>query len=118
MKKIISNTVILGFLASVFTAIPDKSVMAHSVCGLRNEVASFRTSTYLITICPGEASLQMVLTFPDGTGYQILPAERDGNRFRGSSDGKRNYIVDRQTLIIGTDGEPPVRQKVTRARFQ
>ncbi len=115
MNKIINNTVALSFLATIFTGIPT-NVLAHSVCGLKSEVASFRTSTYLITVCPGEASYQMILMFPDGTGYQKIPTQRQGNRFNGS-DGKHNYIIDRQTFIIGTDGEPPIRQAVTRARF-
>lgn len=84
---------------------------AFSVCGTRKERATFKTKSYLITICPGEASYQLILTFHDGTGYQRIPVQQEGRKFRGS-DGKHNYIIDRQQFIIGTDGEQPIRESV------
>ncbi len=87
---------------------------AYSVCGLKSPEASFKTENRLVTICPGEASFQMVITFHDGTGYEIFPVtERNGNQFRATSgDGVRNLIIDAQTLVIGTDGEMPIRERV------
>ncbi|WP_144052148.1 hypothetical protein [Gloeocapsa sp. PCC 73106] len=90
-------------------------VEAFSVCGLSPEEASFKTENRLVTICLGEASLQMVITFHDGTGYQIIPVQREGNLFRGT-DGAQNFIIDENTFVIGTDGEPPIRERVTEHR--
>ncbi len=88
---------------------------AYSVCGLRTQIASFKTNSYLITICPGEASFQLILTYHDGTGYTKIPVEQDGKRYRGS-DGKRNYIIDPQQFVIGIDGEQPFRESVIESR--
>ncbi|WP_049802569.1 hypothetical protein [Gloeothece verrucosa] len=41
----------------------NSKALAHSVCGLKREEASFKTKSYLITICPGEASFQLILTY-------------------------------------------------------
>ena len=84
---------------------------AFSVCGLSREHASFKTKSYLITICSGEASLQMVKIYHDGTGYQRIPVQKEGKKFRGSDD-QHNYILDSKQLLIGTDGEQPVIEKV------
>lgn len=84
---------------------------AFSVCGLAPEEASFKTENHLITICLGEASFQMVITYHDGTGYRIIPVEREGNLFRGTN-GQNNFIIDENTFVIGTDGEPPIRESV------
>ena len=116
LNKIVRNTAMLCLLLGSFNIASTRSALGHSVCGLRNTVASFRTAKRLITICPGEASYQMILTFPDGTGYQKIPVERRGKRFNGS-DGRHNYVIDKQTFVIGTDGKPPIRQAVTQSRF-
>lgn len=100
----------LGFLTSF---IPDGNSRAwgYSVCGMKGEIASFKTRSYLITICPGEASLHLILMYHDGTGYKRIPVEESGDKFRGS-DGKNNFIIDRRQLVIGTDGEVPIRESV------
>lgn len=100
-------------LALAISPFYHQPAQAFSVCGLREAEASFKTESRLVTICPGEASFQMVITFHDGTGYEIFPViERDGNTFRATSDGIRNFIIDDTTFIIGTDGEIPIREKV------
>jgi hypothetical protein len=57
----------------------------------------------------------MIITYPDGTGYQRIPVQQEGNLFRGT-DGKRNYIIDSRNLVIGIDGEPPIRERVTQSK--
>jgi hypothetical protein len=89
--------------------------IAYSVCGTKREAAAFKTKSYLITICPGEASFQLILTYHNGTGYKRIPVQKEGNKYRGS-DGKNNYIIDRNQLIIGTDGEDPIREAVIEAK--
>jgi len=98
-------------LALALTPFYYQSAQAFSVCGLREPEASFKTESRLITICIGEASFQMVITFHDGTGYQIIPVDQEGTMFRGT-DGRHNYIIDQNTFVIGTDGEPPIRERV------
>ena len=88
---------------------------AFSVCGLETPQATFKTTGRLVTICRGEASFQMIMTFYDGTGYQRIPVEREKDLFRGT-DGKHNYIINKRELIIGTDGQPPQRERVLQAR--
>lgn len=104
------------FFALAFALSPlyYQPAQAYSVCGLRPPEASFKTESRLVTICIGEASFQMVITFHDGTGYEIFPViERDGNMFRATSqDGMRNFIIDSSTFVIGTDGELPIRERV------
>jgi len=90
-------------------------VKAYSVCGLKKEAASFQTKSYLITICPGEASYQMIIIYPDGTGYKRIPVQKEDNKFKGS-DEQHNYIIDNKKLIIGTDGQDPVKEKVIKFR--
>ncbi|TVQ41784.1 MAG: hypothetical protein EA365_16840 [Gloeocapsa sp. DLM2.Bin57] len=101
-------------LALAISPFYHQPAQAFSVCGLRPPEASFKTESRLVTICIGEASFQMVITFHDGTGYEIFPViEREGNTFRASSqDGIRNFIIDDSTFVIGTDGEMPIREKV------
>ena len=55
---------IISYLSNI-----NQSATAYSVCGLKNEEASFRTNNYLITICLGKASYQGIVTYFDGTGY-------------------------------------------------
>ncbi|MFM7191225.1 MAG: hypothetical protein ACKOX2_10460, partial [Microcystaceae cyanobacterium] len=38
-------------------------VTAFSVCGLEKPQATFKTTGRLVTICRGEASFQMIMTF-------------------------------------------------------
>ncbi|MEA5571943.1 hypothetical protein [Calothrix sp. UHCC 0171] len=90
---------------------------AASVCGEKTPEAKFRTTGHLVTICPGEASFQMVITYHDGSGYIRVPANREGGKFSGS-DGKHNYIIDSRKFIIGTDGEQPKTENVTNSQAQ
>ncbi|WP_013334377.1 hypothetical protein [Gloeothece verrucosa] len=108
MFVFLTLTMILGLNANL-------KVEAHSVCGLKKETAAFKTKSYLVTICPGEASFQLILTYHDGTGYKRIPVQQEGRRFRGS-DGKNNYIIDRQVFVIGTDGKQPIREVVLESR--
>jgi len=108
-------TLLVMVRATVLTNNFAQRASAFSVCGLSREHASFKTKSYLITICSGEASLQMVKTFWDGTGYQRIPVQREGRLFRGSDD-RHNYILDSRQLLIGTDGEKPVIEKVIQRR--
>ncbi|MBR8830857.1 MAG: hypothetical protein N5P05_000219 [Chroococcopsis gigantea SAG 12.99] len=89
---------------------------AFSVCGLRREEATFRTKSYLVTICRGEASFQLISTFHDGTGYRRVPVQQEGRKFRGS-EGGNNFIIDRNTFVIGTDGKEPIREAVIQSKF-
>lgn len=107
--------VTLALSGAIAFPISIQPTKAHSVCGLKAEEASFRTQSYLITICPGEASFQMIVTYPDGTGYKRIPVQQEGDQFRGS-DEQHNYIIDSRQLIIGTDGEDPIRERVTQFR--
>ncbi len=84
---------------------------SYGVCGLEAEVASFRTKSYLRTICLGEASYQMAITYLDGTGYKLIPVQKEGNKFSGT-DGQHDYIIDSRELIVGIDGENPIREQV------
>jgi len=102
---------LLGLAIALFPLYPHHSANAFSVCGLSREEASFKTESRLVTICIGEASFQMIITFHDGTGYQKIPVDREGDLFRGT-DGTHNYIIDGTTFVIGTDGEPPIRERV------
>lgn len=108
-------TVLVMASTTVLTSSFSQRASAFSVCGLSREHASFKTKSYLITICSGEASLQMVKTFWDGTGYQRIPVQKEGRLFRGSDD-RHNYILDSRQLLIGTDGEKPVIEKVIQRR--
>lgn len=102
----------LVFLSAITTfAVAQPPANAFSVCGLITPERSFKTESRLITICRGEATFQMIITFHDGTGYQRIPVQQEGNLFRGT-DGQHNYIIDDQTFVIGTDGEPPIRERV------
>ncbi|WP_201782675.1 hypothetical protein [Calothrix sp. 336/3] len=92
-------------------------VKADSVCGEKTPEAKFRTSKHLVTICPGEASFQMIITYRDGSGYIRVPATRQGNKFSGSNN-EHNYIVDPRTFIIGTDGKEPIRENVINSSAQ
>ena len=102
---VMTSTAVLG------TSFAQKVSASTSVCGLSREYAFFKTKNYLITICVGEASFQMIKLFHDGTGYQRIPVQKEGNKFIGSDD-KHNYILDSRQLLIGTDGEPPVIERV------
>jgi hypothetical protein len=117
MIKLSQVTAIILFLTIAITVEVNSpsSAIAHSVCGITREAASFKTKSYLITICPGEASFQLILTYHDGTGYKRIPVQKEGNKYRGS-DGKNNYIVDRNQLIIGTDGEEPIREVIIESK--
>jgi hypothetical protein len=117
MSKFSQVTAILLFLTITITfeVNSPSSAIAYSVCGTKREAASFKTKSYLITICPGEASFQLILTYHDGTGYKRIPVQKEGKKYRGS-DGKNNYIIDRNQLIIGTDGEEPIREAVVEAK--
>lgn len=108
-------TLLVMASTTVLTTTFSQKASAFSVCGLSRQHASFKTKSYLITICSGEASLQMVKTFWDGTGYQRIPVQREGRLFRGSDD-RHNYILDSRQLLIGTDGEKPVIEKVIQRR--
>lgn len=100
------------FLGSNF----NQKATAFSVCGVQREEAYFKTKSYLITICRGEASFQLILTYHDGTGYKRIPVQKEGKKFRGS-DNKNNFIIDSKQFIIGTDGEQPIREKVIQSKF-
>ena len=102
---VMTSTAVLG------TSFAQKAFASTSVCGLTREYAFFKTKNYLITICVGEASFQMIKLFHDGTGYQRIPVQKEGNKFRGSDD-QHNYILDSRQLLIGTDGKPPVIERV------
>lgn len=117
MMKSSQVTAILLFLTMAITIEVNSlsSAIAYSVCGITREAASFKTKNYLITICHGEASFQLILTYHDGTGYKRIPVQKEGSKYRGS-DGKNNYIIDRNQLIIGTDGEPPIREAVIESK--
>ena len=104
----------LGIATILPTTFPSKAI-AYSVCGLRPEAAAFKTKSYLITICLGEASYQLILMYHDGTGYKRVPVQREGSKFRGT-DGQQNYIIDRQQFVIGTDGKEPIRERVLTSR--
>lgn len=114
LKLTTIGLVSLGIAASITTRLSLKAI-AYSVCGLQQEVASYKTKNYLITICPGEASFQLILIYHDGTGYQRIPVQKEGKGFRGT-DGQQNYIIDRQQFIIGTDGKEPIRERVLSSR--
>jgi|688.fasta_scaffold44444_3 hypothetical protein len=114
LKLTILSLLSLGIATTLTTAFPPKAI-AFSVCGLRPEAAAFKTKSYLITICLGEASYQLMLTYHDGTGYKRVPVQREGKRFRGT-DGQQNYIIDRQQFVIGTDGKEPIRERVLTSR--
>ncbi len=106
----------LGFIGAAGLMSPlSQPAIAFSVCGINREEASFKTKSYLVTICRGEASFQMVMTYWDGTGYRKIPVQKEGRKFRGS-DGKNNFIIDSKQLIIGTDGEQPVRENVIQSK--
>lgn len=116
LTKIVTITSFLfyGAIAALFL-ISNQPTNAYSVCGLKAEEASFKTNSYLITICLGEASYQMIMTYHDGTGYKRIPVQQEGNKFRGSDD-QHNYIIDSRQLIIGTDGEDPIREQVIESK--
>jgi hypothetical protein len=115
LSKYWTLTVIaLGISVSVLLG-RSSPVAAFSVCGLARPEATFKTTGRLVTICRGEASFQMIMTFYDGTGYQRIPVEREKGLFRGT-DGTHNYIINKRELIIGTDGKPPQRERVLQAR--
>ena len=109
--KAIITLLVMTSTAVLETSFAQKASASTSVCGLSREYAFFKTKNYLITICVGEASFQMIKLFHDGTGYQRIPVQKEGNKFIGSDD-KHNYILDSRQLLIGTDGEPPVIEKV------
>jgi hypothetical protein len=75
---VMASTTVLG------TNLNQKASASTSVCGLSREYAFFKTKNYLITICVGEASFQMIKLFHDGTGYQRIPVQKEGNKFIGS----------------------------------
>jgi len=104
---------IITVLLFTLPLLSTQPVNAYSVCGLKREEASFKTKSYLITICPGEASYQMIITYPDGTGYKRISAQKEGNKYRGSTQD-HNYIIDPKQLIIGTDGQDPLKEKVVK----
>lgn len=105
----------ISITTSLLWALPVQKAFAYSVCGLQAEEASFRTENHLITICSGEASYQMIMTYLDGTGYKRMPAEQRENSF-SASDGQHNYIIDSSKLTIGTDGETPQREAVVESK--
>lgn len=109
--KAIITLLVMASTAILMTNFSQKASASSSVCGLSRREAFFKTKSYLITICVGEASLQMIKLFHDGTGYQRIPVQKEGNKFRGSDD-KHNYILDSRQLLIGTDGKPPVIERV------
>ena len=116
--KLLQSTIITAFclpLMLIDMTVLTPSANAYGVCGLRQQTASFRTKSYLITICPGEASNQMVITYLDGTGYKRIAVERRDAKYRGTN-GRRNYIVDPQFFIIGIDGQQPIREPVLESR--
>ena len=114
VKTTVKTLMGLGIALGLGFGVPSAS-LAFSVCGLEQPQATFKTTKRLISICRGEASFQMVITFYDGTGYQRIPVQREKNQFRGT-DGQHNYIVNNREFIIGTDGEPPQREKVLQSR--
>ncbi len=105
---VMTSTTVLGTNFS-------QKASAFSVCGLTREYASFKTKSYLITVCVGEASFQMIKMYHDGTGYQRITVQKEGKIFRGSDD-QHNYILDSRQLLIGTDGEPPVIERVIQSK--
>lgn len=115
MLKIVPSKLIASLTMAIasITVAPISS-LAFSVCGLQEPEATYRTETRLITICIGEASFQLIMTYLDGTGYTRIPVIQEGDLFRGS-DGQHNYIIDNNTFVIGTDGEPPIRERVIEA---
>ncbi|MEB3310487.1 MAG: hypothetical protein VKJ02_09655 [Snowella sp.] len=118
-KSVVIKSCLVGLgLVGAIALIPPihQPAIAHSVCGLQPAYALFRTKSYLVTICLGEATFQLIMTYLDGTGYRKVPVEKEGQRFRGS-DGKNNFIIDSRHFIIGTDGEPPIREAVIQSNF-
>lgn len=116
MNKILKTTFsLLSFLVILAGAITPEA-KAYGVCGLEQEAASFKTTKRLVTICYGEASLQMVITYYNGTGYVKVSATREGDKFSGSNS-QNNYIIDSKRFILGTDGEKPIRENVIEANM-
>lgn len=114
-SRIIMKIGILLSTALIFTGFIAPEAFASGVCGKKAPEASFETTKHLVTICPGEASFQMIITYHDGSGYVRVPATSEGNKFRGSDD-EHNYIIDSRKFIIGTDGEEPITENVTSSR--
>lgn len=85
-------------------------------CGSMQEEAYYRTENYQINICLGEASYQMIVSNFDGTERQKMPATRREDRFDASNQ-YHNYSVTPRGFQIGTDGEPPVREKVIKHEY-
>ncbi len=113
-KTMLKTLVGLGITLGIGLSFPVVA-SAFSVCGLQKPQATFKTTRRLITICRGEASFQMIMTYYDGTGYQIIPVQREKNLYRGT-DGINNFIVNNREFIIGSDGEPPQRERVIQAK--
>ena len=80
-------------------------------CGSMQEEAYYRTENHHINICLGEASFQMIVSNFDATKRDKMPATKRGDRFDASNQ-YHNYSVTPKMFQIGTDGEPPVREKV------
>ncbi len=88
----------------------------RTTCGSMQEEAYYRTKNHQINICLGEASYQMIVSNFDGTKRDKMPATKRGNRFDGSNK-YHNYSVTPRAFQIGTDGEPPVREKVIEHKY-
>jgi hypothetical protein len=99
---------LVGTLLFLTTMLP---AQAYSVCGLSKSQASFRTKNHLITICSGEASFQMIMTYIDGTGYEKIPVERSQNKYQGSWEDT-DYKIDSKFLVIKSKREAPITEKV------
>ncbi|OKH38019.1 hypothetical protein NIES2101_36260 [Calothrix sp. HK-06] len=110
LPSVLSTILIAGALMAPETK-------AASVCGEQTPEAKFKTPKHLVTICPGEANFQMVITYYDGSGYTRVPATREGNKYSGTN-GQRNYIIDSRKFIIGTDGEQPITENVISSSAQ
>ncbi|MDM9380615.1 hypothetical protein QUB80_07835 [Chlorogloeopsis sp. ULAP01] len=116
MNKIIKTTGIFCSTLLMVTGFVTPKAKAYGVCGLKTPEAQFKTAKHLVTICPGEASFQMIITYHDGSGYKRMAATRRGDRFSGS-DAQHNYIIDSKRFIIGTDGKEPIRENVIQAQM-
>ncbi|MGB3510100.1 MAG: hypothetical protein WBA93_12855 [Microcoleaceae cyanobacterium] len=107
---LLSSFLIINSIALPATAQRNRNRHRTS-CGSMQEEAYYRTENHQINICLGEASFQMIVSNFDGTERYKMPATKRGNRFDGSNQ-YHNYSISPRRFQIGTDGEPPVREKV------
>ncbi|MGK7921085.1 MAG: hypothetical protein AB4080_13870 [Trichodesmium sp.] len=116
----IKSGLLISFLIINTIALPATAQRNRSKyrpnCGSMQEEAYYRTENHHINICLGEASYQMIVSNFDGTERSKMPATKRGDRFDGSNK-YHNYSVTPRGFQIGTDGEPPVREKVIKHEY-